>query len=119
MLAARAGACAGGAYAAAPTYASAGGDVVAAVRLVGAWDASNVWRRSALLARLDWCVALAAADSPCDLRRLVTADGVQWAWAGWFDADAFIIAADAGGGNATRAGWTSVVPVEPGCGGVV
>jgi hypothetical protein len=111
---------------AAPTYvneyAASIGTVLAAVRLIGAWDASNPWRRSALVARLEWCLIQdGAGASPCDKTLVILADGVQWAWAGWFDVDTFLIAADRGTGpngyNATAGGWAGPVVVERGCSG--
>jgi len=96
---------------------AAAGAALADVVFVGGWDPLNAWGRSALLARVAWCLAQ-AAPGPCNMSQTVRADGVQWALAGWFDEDAYARARDAGGGNATAAGWPGAVLLQRGCKGV-
>jgi hypothetical protein len=98
-----------------PASARNGSLPVADVRFVGAWDALNPFRRSALFARVGWCVRQAAAASPCNLTATLRVNGVQWAHAGWFDDAAYVRARDAGAGNATRAGWQGPVIIDAAC----
>lgn len=83
--------CAG--YRPAPGALNGGGAQVAGVKLVPAWDPLNVDRRDALYARLSWCSA--AAPMPCNGTKLLRVNGVLWAWAGWFNTNAFILNPDA------------------------
>ena len=78
------------------------------VKFVGAWNAMNPYKRSALFARSSWCVTQinALGKSPCNMSGTIRVNGVQWAWAGWFEESVYLLSRDAGEGNATLGGWT-------------
>ena len=111
MLAAAAAACAAGDAVSSPLLAGE-----AAVRFVGAWHPLNALRRDALFARLAWC--LASPPSPCNASLTLRVDGETWAWAGWLDSSAYMMAATAGGGSVLGTSWDGPVLLEEGCDGV-